>query len=187
MNARLGKVLILFLCGTLLFIAGCATTPPPPAVTPTPTGASQQVTPANTDMGTIIALLRSIDDQVNLVATNTKPQAGAAAFGNIVLFDYGGNTANTITNGSSVIALPQGTCDIAVYGDSVRMFITAEELKDYSSVRYNRNYQACADVYVCRRTVTLNSDFAYLFLTYKPYIDTYRLTRVTLSYRCNQA
>ena len=143
-----------------------------------------QVAAASPDLGTIITLLRTINDQVSLVAENTRPPGKGIVTGNIALFDNGGDTANTITDGTSVIALPQGSCDIAVYGDSLQTFITVEEMKDYTSTKYSRNYQACAGVYLCRKTVALDDDFSYLYLTYKPYDSTKRLTGVTLSYRC---
>ena len=185
MNARFPKILILILCGALLLIAGCTTTAPSGGAVPTPAGGTTtQVSTSTPDLGTITALLRTISDQVSLVAENTRPPGKGIVTGNMALFDNGGDTANTITDGTSVIALPQGSCDIAVYGDSMRMFITVEEMKDYTSVKYSRTYQACADVYICRKTVTLDNDYSYLFLTYKPYDSTKRLTGVTLSYRC---
>jgi hypothetical protein len=185
MNARFRNVLILFLCGALLLIAGCATTAPSGGEGPTPTagGPTSQVA-ANPDLGTIIALLRTINDQVSLVAENTRPPGKGIVTGNIVLFDTAGNPANTITDGTSVVALPQGSCDIAVYGYGLKMFITVEEIKDYTSTKYSRDYQACADVYLCRKTIALDDDFSYLYLTYKPYDSTKPLTQVTLSYRC---
>lgn len=186
MNARFPKILILVLCGALLLIAGCTTTAPPGGAVPTPAGgAITQVSTSTPDLGTITALLRTINDQVSLVAENTRPPGKGIVTGNIALFDNGGDTANTITDGTSIIALPQGSCDIAVYGDSLQTFITVEEMKDYGSTKYSRNYQACAGVYLCRKTVALDDDFSYLFLTYKPYDSTKRLTGVTLSYRCN--
>jgi len=185
MNARFEKVLILFLCGALLLIAGCATPAPSGGAVPTAAGGTTtQVSTSTPDLGTITALLRTISDQVSLVAENTRPPGKGIVTGNMALFDNGGDTANTITDGTSVIALPQGSCDIAVYGDSLRMFITVEEMKDYTSRIYSRNYQACADIYICRKTVTLDDDYSYLYLTYKPYDSTKRLTGVTLSYRC---
>ena len=185
MDARFQKILILFLCGAFLFIAGCASTAPSGGAAPSPTaGQTSQVAAANPDLGTIVALLRTINDQVSLVAENTRPAGKGILTGNIELFDNGGDIANTITDGTSVVALPQGSCDIAVYGDGMRTFITVEEMKDYTSVKYSRDYQACADVYICRKTVNLDDDYSYLFLTYKPYDSTKRLTQITLSYRC---
>jgi hypothetical protein len=186
MNGRFAKFLIFILCGALLLIAGCTTTAPSGGGVQTPAGGTTttQVAAASPDLGTIITLLRTISDQVSLVAENTRPPGKGIVTGNIALFDNGGDTANTITDGTSVIALPQGSCDIAVFGDSLQTFITIEEMKDYGSTKYSRNYQACAGVYLCRRTVTLDDDFSYLYLTYKPYDSTKRLTGVTLSYRC---
>ena len=186
MNGRFPIIPLLFLCGAFLFIAGCSAPAPSAGVTPTPTVAGP--TPpaaANADLGTIESLLGTINEQVSLIATNTKASGAGLVTGNIVLFDSLGNMADTIPYGTSVVALPQGTCDIAVYGDSVQTFITVEELNSYTSKIYSRNYQACAGVYVCRQKVTLDNSYSYLYLTYKPYDSTKRLTRVTLSYRCN--
>jgi len=185
MNARFEKIVILVLCGALLLIAGCATPAPSGGAVQTPAGGTTtQVSTSTPDLGTITALLRTINDQVSLVAENTRPPGKGIVTGNIILFDATGNTANPITDGTSIIALPQGSCDIAVYGYATRMFITVEEMKDYTSIKYSRNYQACADVYLCRKTIALDDDFSYLYLTYKPYDSTKRLTQVTLSYRC---
>jgi hypothetical protein len=184
MNARFTKIVILILCGALLFIAGCTTTAPSEtAPTPTAGGGTPQAA-ASPDLGTIVALLRTINDQTSLIAENTRPPGKGIVTGNMVLFDNQGDPANSITDGTSVVALPQGSCDIAVYGASMRTFITVEEMKDYTSVKYSRDYQACADVYICRKTVNLDDDYSYLFLTYKPYDSTKRLTQITLSYRC---
>ncbi len=186
MNGRFPIILICVLCGAFLLSAGCTTPAPSGGAAPTPTagGTGSQVAAANPDLGTVITLLRSISDQVSLVAENTRPQSNAAMTGNIVLFDSAGDTTHTLSNGAYVVALPQGTCDIAVFGDSQSMFITLEELKDYSSKINSRNYQACAGYYVCRRTVSLDSDYPYLMITAKPYDSTKRMTRVTLAYRC---
>jgi hypothetical protein len=182
MNGRIAQILIFILCGAFLLIAGC-TAPAPEAAT-TPTVRATQAPATGGDLGTVISLLRTISDEVSLVAENTQPQGKGIATGNLILFDTSGNTANTITNGTSIIALPRGNCDVAVHGSQVRMFTTLEEMKDYGTTKYSRNSQACADVYVCRKTVTLDDEFSYLFVTYKPYDDRYRLTQVTLSYRC---
>jgi hypothetical protein len=183
MDARFGKILLFILCGALLLIAGCTTTAPSGGAAPTPTEAPQ-VSAANPDLGTIISLLRTIDTRVSTVVENTRPQGRGILTGNMVLFDNQGNTANTITNGSSVVALPQGNCDVAIYSLVVRTFTTMEETKSYETTLYSRNKQSCFDVYLCRRTVTTDSDFPYLYITYKPYDSSKRLSQVTLSYRC---
>jgi hypothetical protein len=185
MNGRIAQILIFILCGAFLLIAGCTAPAPPGGAAPTPAGGTTGQAPASTtDLGTITSLLRSISEQVALVAENTRPEGTGLLTGNLILFDTSGNTANTITNSTSLIALPRGSCDVAVHGSQVRMFTTIEEMKDYGTTKYSRNSQACADVYVCRKTVTLDDEFSYLFVTYKPYDDRYRLTQVTLSYRC---
>jgi len=195
MKPRFAKIVILVLCGAFLLVLPASAGfldfifgTPAPTQAPVSTGGGTttgQVAAANPDLGTIIALLRTLSDQVSLVAENTRPPGRGIVTGNIVLFDNGGDTANTIAAGTSVIALPQGSCDVAVYGASMRMFITLEEMKDYTSKIYSRNYQACADIYICRKTVALDDDYSYLYLTYKAYDSTKRLTQVTLSYRCN--
>ncbi|MGA2934498.1 MAG: hypothetical protein ABSD81_05025 [Methanomicrobiales archaeon] len=188
MNARFQKILILTLCGALLFIAGCATTAPSGGAVPTPAGGTtNQVSTTNPDMGTIVSLLRTINDQVTLVAENTHPQATGKITGNIVLFDTMGNTANAIKSGTSIVALPQGSCDIAIFAQSVPLYVTVEEEKDLSaqiSGRYYRNRQNCFDDPMCRETVSLDDDFSYLYIEYKPYNPGDSLNQVTLSYRC---
>ena len=184
MNGRFAQILICVLCGALLLIAGCTTPAPSGEAATTPTVRATQAPVAGADLGTVAGLLQTISDQLTVIGENTQPTLKGIVTGNIILFDTSGNTASTITNGSAVIALPRGTCDIAVYGNQQRMYITLEEMKDYGSVKYSRDYQACADVYICRKTVTLDDDFAFLFVTYKPYDDKYRLSLVTLGYRC---
>jgi hypothetical protein len=185
MNGRIAQILIFILCGAFLLIAGCTAPAPSGGAAPTPAGGTTGQAPASTtDLGTITSLLRGISDQVALVAENTRPEGRGTVTGNIILFDTAGNTANTITDGSSVLALPLGSCDIAVYGYGARIFTTVEEMKDYTSTKYSRNSQACSDSYLCRKTITLDNDYSYLYITYKPYDSTKRLTQVTLSYRC---
>jgi hypothetical protein len=185
MNGRFAKFLIFILCGALILIAGCTTTAPSGGAAPTP-AATTQVATTSPDLGTIVSLLRTISDKVSLVAENTQPITVSTMTGNIVLFDTSDSPSNSITYGSSVVALPGGTCDVVVFTDEVSMFATLEEMKGYTSRGINsRNKQTCLDVYACRSTVTLDSDFSYLFVTYKPYQSSNRLDRVTLSYRCS--
>ena len=195
MNARFQKILILFLCGALLlvipasagfldFIFGTPAPTPAPSVS-TGGGTTSQVTAANPDLGTILALLRTINDQVSLVAENTRPQGKGILSGNVVLFDSAGNAGNAIQSGSAVAAVPQGTCDIALYS-SVRMRTTVEEMKDYASSnnKYSRNRQACIDSYLCRKTVSTDESFSFLYFEYTASDPAAPLSRVTLSYRC---
>jgi hypothetical protein len=187
MNARFGKVLIFVLCGALLLIAGCTTAPPAGGGGPTPAATTSAPAASNPDIGTVISLMRTMNDQISVIADNTRPAAGTTAIGNIVLFDNAGNNANAITEGTSVVVLPQKTCDVAIYGDGVLMFTTVEEMKDYTvgqNAKNTRNSQSCFDVYLCRRMVTLDSDYPYLYVDYKPYRPTDSLDRVTLAYRC---
>jgi hypothetical protein len=189
MNARFRNIGILFLCGALLFIAGCTTTAPTGEAAPTPTvgGATSQVAAANPDLGTIISLLRTINDRTNLIAENTHPLAMERVTGNIVLFDSMGNKANAVKSGTSVVALPQGTCDIAIFAQSVPLYTTVEEEKDLSVNVASRNYrnrQDCFDDPMCRETVSLDNDYSFLYIEYKAYNSGDSLNQVTLAYRC---
>jgi hypothetical protein len=187
MNARFGKILIFILCGALLLIAGCTTTPPAGGGGPTAAATTSAPAASNPDIGTVISLMRTMNDEISVIADNTRPAAGATATGNIVLFDDMGNTANAVKEMTSVVVLPQKTCDVAIYADGVLMFTTVEEMKDYSSgqnAKYTRNSQSCFDVYLCRRMVTLDSDYPFLYIDFKPYRSTDSFDRVTLSYRC---
>lgn len=189
MNGSLGKILICILCGASLLIAGCATPAPFGGGAPTPTEGGAMVSQAGTptaDLGTIISLLQSINERVSVVVENTRPEGKGTVTGNIVLFDTMGNAGNAITGGTSLVALPVGKCDVVVYAQSVGLFVTLEEEKDIESGR-DRNYrnrQTCTDDPMCRRTVQLDDDFAFLYIEYKPYKSGDTLTQVTLSYRC---
>jgi len=184
MNGRILKILISILCGAAVLIAGCSTSAPSAGAAPTQTASPSQGLAAG-DLATIESLLQTANSQLSLIAENTHPPGKGIVTGNLVLFDTEGNLANTITNGTSVVALPQGSCDIALYGNSVTMYATVAEMKDYQSDVLTRNTQYCIDIYLCWRTVTLDGDYSYVYLTYKPYDPRYQLDRVTLSYRCN--
>jgi hypothetical protein len=184
MNGRIAKILICVLCGAFLLIAGCTTAAPSGEAATTPTARATQAPVTGSDLGTVIGLLQTITGQLTVIEENTQPVLKGIVTGNIILFDDQGDPANAIAYGSSMIALPQGTCDVAVYASQVKEYITLEEMKDYSSTKYSRNSQACADVYLCRKTVTLDKDFSYLYVTYKPYVSTNRLAQVSLSYWC---
>ena len=188
MTGRFAKILLSILCGALILIAGC-TSPAPStggaAPTPAAGGASTgQAGAAATDLTAFSSQLQAMNDKLGLIAENTAPQGRALETGNIILFDNSGNLANSISLGTSLITLPQGTCDIAIYADGTPIFTTVEELKSYLTSIYSRNKQSCIDVVVCRNTVTLDSDFSYLYITYKPYNENQRLSLVTLAYRC---
>jgi hypothetical protein len=185
MDARFAKILIFVLCGAFLLIAGCATTPPSGGAGPTPATATQ-VSTSGADLGTITALLRTMSDQVSLVAENTRPEARGYETGNIVLFDNMGNSGNTIPSGTALVALPQGKCEVAVFGRSVGLFVTIEEEKDMESGRERnyRNRQTCLNDPMCRVTVQLDDNYSFLYIEYKPYNSANSLSQVTLSYRC---
>ncbi|MDD1668461.1 MAG: hypothetical protein LUO97_01540 [Methanomicrobiales archaeon] len=187
MNARFAIVGIFVLCGALLFIAGCTTAPSGGTAPTTVQVTSGPSSTSAADLGTIVALLRTLNDKVTLVEENTHPLAMGRVTGNLVLFDTLGNAANAIKTGKAVVALPPGSCDVAIYAGSVPLYITLEEEKDLSvqvTERYYRNRQACIDVPLCRRTVSLDENFAFLYIEYKPYRSQDSLDRVTLSYRC---
>lgn len=193
MNGRFQKILIIILCATILLVPPASagyldfifgTPAPTPAPVSTGGGATAgQVAAANPDLGTIISLLQTINDRVSLVAENTRPQGKGILSGNIVLFDSMGNTGNAIQSGSAVVALPSGTCDIALYSP-VKMRSIVEEMKDYTTDKYSRNHQACIDSYLCRKTVSTDESFSFLYIEYTASRSAESLSRVTLSYRC---
>ena len=189
MNGRFPKILILVLCGVLLFLAGCTTTSPTGGVTSTPSTGGTAGTSA-TDLGSITALLTSIDQRLSTVVENTRPEGRGTVTGNIVLFDNNGNAANSVTAGTSLVSLPTGKCDIAVYSQTnVGLYVTLEEEKNMDNggrpdQRYYRNRQTCLNVPMCRETVQLDDDFSYLYIEYKAYNSGNTLSQVTLSYRC---
>jgi hypothetical protein len=187
MNGRFAKFLIFILCGALILIAGCTTTAPTGGAAPTPAGGTTPVATTNPDLGTIVSLLRTIGDKVSLVAENTQQETKSIVTGNIILFDTMGNTANAIKSGKAIVALPDGSCEIAIYAQSVPLYTTVEEEKDLSAnvdKRYYRNRQTCFDDPMCRETVSLDDNFSFLYIEYKSYNPSDSLNQVTLSYRC---
>jgi hypothetical protein len=135
------------------------------------------------DLVTVTALLRTINDQVSLVAENTRPEMKDLATGTIVLFDSAGNSADGTTSGSAVVTLPRGKCTIGVYSGKT-MTTTVEELNDIGREREYRNRQPCVDDMFCRKTVTLDDSYPFLYVEFRPSQSSGSLTRVTLSYRC---
>jgi len=188
MTGRFAKILLSILCGALILVAGC-TSPAPTtggaAPTPTPGGAATgQAAAAATDLTGVTSLLQAMNDKLTVIAENTRPEGKGIETGNLVLFDDQGNPADAISLGTSLISLPAGTCDVAIYANGIDTFTTMTELKDYVGNSYTRNQQTCIDAIVCRKTVILDNDFSYLYLTYKPYNSNIRLNQVTLAYRC---
>jgi hypothetical protein len=191
MTGRLVKILLSILCGAMLLLAGC-TTPAPPTggAAPTPaTGGTTtgQAATSVTDLGSVTSLLQAMNDKLGLIAENTHPEGRDAVTGNIVLFDDMGNAANAIKTGTAILALPQGSCDIAIFAEMVPLYTTVEEEKDLSvnvDSRYYRNRQTCIDDPMCRETVSLDDEFSFLYIEYKPYKSGDSLNKVTLSYRC---
>ena len=179
MNGRFAKILIFILCGGLLLLAGCTTTAPSGGASPTPTSATQ-VSASNPDLGTIISLLRTMDERVSLVAENTRPERKDIATGTIVLFDSAGNTASGTTGGSAVVTLPGGRCVVGVFS-GMTMTTSVEELNDMGREREYRNRQACVDAMFCRKTVSLDDSYPFLYLEFRPTQSSDTLTRVSLS------
>jgi hypothetical protein len=185
MNGRSAKILLSILCGALLLIAGCTAPAPTGEGAPTPTpGSSAAVQPSTSDLGSLSAVFQSMNDRLALIAENTRPEGKGILTGNIVLFDNQGDAAHNIALGNSTVALPSGKCDVALYAAGVSTYTTMEEMKDYAVDIYGRNKQTCLDTIVCRKSVTLDSDFSFLYVTYKPYNNAKSLSQVTLSYRC---
>jgi hypothetical protein len=183
MNGRFAKILLFILCGAMLLVAGC-TTAPSGGTTPTPTERVPVASSTGTDLGSVTTLLQSMDERLSLIAENTRPEGKGVVTGNMVLFDNQGDTANTITNGTVLIALPQGKCDVAIYAAGISTYTILEEVEEQVGYDYSRNRQACLDTLICRRTVTLDKEYSYLFISYKPYSSAKTLSQVTLSYRC---
>jgi len=168
----------------MLLIAGCTTPAPTGGAVPTPTERTPQVSTSATDLGGVTSLLQSMNNRLSLIAENTRPEGKGVLTGNMVLFDNQGDAANTITNGTALIALPQGKCDIAIYAAGITTYTILEEVKEQVGYDFSRNRQVCLDTFICRRTVTLDKDYSYLFVSYKPYSSAKTLSQVTLSYRC---
>jgi hypothetical protein len=190
MNGRFAKILLCILSGALLLIAGCMSPAPTGGAGPAPTqggpATGQAVT--GTDLGAVTSLLQSIDERLSTVVENTRPEGKGTVTDNLVLFDTSSNDNKPITTGASIVALPVGKCDVAIYAQSARLYVTLEEEKDLrtggADQRYYRNRQTCIDEIMCRRTIQLDDDFAFLYIEYKPYTSSGTLNQVTLSYRC---
>jgi hypothetical protein len=185
MNGRSGKILISILCGAMLLIAGCTTPAPSGEAGPTPVERTAQVSQV-TDLGAVTSLLQTMNDRLALIAENTRPEGRGTVTGNIVLFDTSENAGNPILSGTSIEALPPGKCDVAVYAQMKELYVTLEEEKnmDVGREREYRNRQTCIDDPLCRRTVQLDDEYAFLYIEYKPYKTGDTLSQVTLSYRC---
>jgi hypothetical protein len=169
----------------------CATTPSSCASSSTGPARATPGPAASPDLATIESLLQTANTELTVIAENTHPPGKGIVTGNVVLFDTEGNLANVITSGSAIVALPSGTCDVAIYAQGVGLYVTLEEEKDLSTggadQRYYRNRQTCSNELMCRRTVNLDDNFSFLYTEYKPYNSGNSLSRVTLSYRCNPA
>lgn len=189
MNGRFAKILLCILSGALLLLAGCTTPAPTGEAAPPPTQSmvTGQQGAATADLAGVTSLLQSIDSRLSTVVENTRPEGRGTMTGNMVLFDTQGNTGNAVTSGISLITLPPGKCDIVIFSQSVGLYVTMEEEKDIEigKERYYRNRQTCINEPMCRRTVQLDNDFAFLYLEYRPYNSGNTLNRVTLSYRCS--
>jgi hypothetical protein len=190
MTGRSAKILLSILCGAMLLIAGCTTPAPSAGVTPAPTqitsGASAGAPSAvsGADQGTVVSLLRSIEDQLAVIASNTRSEGRGYVTGNMILFDDQGDPSNTINNGSALIALPGESCDIAIYAGGISTYVTIEEVNNQIAYDFARNRQTCLDVVICRKTVNFDDVYRYLWVYYKPYNTEKTFSQVSLSYRC---
>ncbi|HXW98642.1 MAG TPA: hypothetical protein VEI51_02840 [Methanomicrobiales archaeon] len=188
MKGEIPKILISALCAALLILAGCTAPAPTTGAAPTPAVTAGQAPVANPDIGSILSELQAVNTGVSQIAQNTQPQPKGILAGNVVLFDDAGNAANAIQSGSAVAAVPLGTCDIAIYSTAI-MRATVEEMNSYvtsESSKYSRNRQACVDTFFCRKSVSTDNGYAFLFFTFTASSSSAPLNRVTLSYRCLQ-
>ncbi|MDD1652569.1 MAG: hypothetical protein LUO86_06015 [Methanomicrobiales archaeon] len=190
--ATAGKILVLGLLFTGLLVQGVAAggifdflfgKPAEPAATPAPvvTGAAQTVT---TDFSGVVSLLQSILASVTRIEQEMPPASSSIQTGNIMLYDNTGNIGANADQASAVVSLPAGECDIGVYAQN-RMYVTVEEMKDYTSSKYTRNLQTCVDSYLCRKTVRPDDDFPFIYIYFRDSDTTRALVdRVFLAYRC---
>ena len=188
MKGELPKILISALCGALLILAGCTTPAPTTGAAPTPVVTAAQAPVTNPDLGSILTVLETMNGEVSQIAENTQPQAKGILAGNFVLFDDMGNAANAVQSGSAVAAVPLGTCDIVMYSPNL-MRVTVEEMNSYGTTqasKYSRNRQACVDTYFCRKSVSTDNSYAFLYFEFTASSSSAPLNRVTLSYRCLQ-
>ena len=190
--AKVGKPLILGLLFTALLVQGAAAggifdflfgSPAEPAQTPVPvvTGAAQTVA---TDLSGVVTLLQSILASVTRIEQKMPPASSSIQTGNMMLYDNTGNLEANADQASAVVALPAGECDIGVYAQN-RLYVTVEEMKDYTGSKYTRNTQTCIDSYLCRKTVRLDDQFPFIYIYFRDSDETRALVdRVFLSYRC---
>jgi hypothetical protein len=187
-----GKTGLLGLLFVMLLVQGVAaggifdfffgTPSPTPAPTPSVNGPAQAAT---TDLSGVITLLQSILASVTRIEKGMPAASSSIQTGNIMLYDNTGNVEANADQASAVVALPPGECDIGIYAQ-VPLYVTMEEMKDYSGSKYTRNEQVCIDSRLCRRTVNLDSSFPFLYIFFRD-TDTTRslVDRVFLAYRCS--
>lgn len=190
--AKVGKTLVLGLLFTVLLVQGAAAggifdflfgTRAEPAQTPAPvvTGAAQTVA---TDFSGVVTLLQNILASVTRIEQKMPPASSSIQTGSMMLYDNTGNIEANADQASAVIALPAGTCDVGVYAQNP-LYVTMEEMKDYTGTKYTRNEQVCIDSRLCRRTVNLDDSFPFLYVTFRDTDQTKKLVdRVFLAYRC---
>jgi hypothetical protein len=189
-----GKTVFLGLLFTVMLVQGVAAGgifdfffgTPQPTPTPTPTisvtGPAQAVT---TDLSGVVTLLQSILASVTRIEKVMPAVSGAIQTGNVMLYDNTGNIEANADQGSAVVALPPGECDVGVYAQNP-LYVTMEEMKDYTGSKYTRNEQVCIDSRLCRRTVTLDDSFPFLYISFRDTDETKHLVdRVYLAYRCH--
>jgi len=167
--------------GIFDFLFGSPAQPAPSTSTPAVSGPAQPVT---TDLSGVITLLQSILASVTRLEQKMPAAAGAIQTGNIMLYDNTGNVEANADQASAVVALPPGECDVGVYAQN-HMYVTLEEMKDYTSDKYTRNKQVCIDSYLCRKIVQLDAEFPFLYIYFRDTNDQKSLVdRVFLAYRC---
>lgn len=190
-----GKIGLLGLLFVVLLVQGVAAggifdfffgTPAEPTPTTTPMGSGSALA-ATTDLSGVITLLQSILASVTRIEKGMPATSSSIQTGNIMLYDNTGNVEANADQASAVVALPPGECDIGIYAQ-VPLYVTMEEMKDFSGSKYTRNEQVCIDSRLCRRTVNLDSSFPFLYIFFRD-TDTTRslVDRVFLAYRCTPA
>jgi hypothetical protein len=190
--ANVGKILILGVLFSLLLVQGAAAggifdflfgKPAEPAATPAPVVTSAVQTVA-TDFSGVITLLQSILASVTRIEQKMPPASSSVQTGNIMLYDNTGNIGANADQASAVVALPPGECTIGVYAQN-RMYVTVEEMKDYTTTKYTRNLQTCVDSYLCRVVVRPDDQFPFIYIYFRDSDTTKALVdRVFLAYRC---
>ncbi|MDD1656820.1 MAG: hypothetical protein LUO87_05540 [Methanomicrobiales archaeon] len=189
--AIIGKKGLLGLLFVVLLVQGVAaggifdfffgTPQPTPTPTPPVSGAAPPVT---TDLSGLITVLQNILASVTRIEQGMPAVSGIIQTGNIMLYDNTGHLEANADQASAVVALPPGECDVGVYAQNP-LYVTMEEMRDYTGSKYTRNEKVCIDSRLCRRTVNLDASFPFLYISFRDTDQTKSLVdRVFLAYRC---